>query len=82
MTVGLGYWRRQMPTMVNLATVLVSVVQNLLFTALIARHWSSRVLGQWLSLEASISLLTALPELTQNLVGLFARRGKETQPDF
>ena len=29
-----------------------------------------------------VGLLAAFPELTQNLVCLFARRGKETQPDF
>ena len=69
MTVGLGYWRRQMPTMVNLATVLVSLGQNLLFTALIARHWSAQVLGQWLALEASISLLMALPAILADVVG-------------
>ena len=65
----LGWWRRQTPTLVNLATVLVSVGQNLVFTALIARHWSAQALGQWLSLEASISLLLALPAILADLVG-------------
>ena len=69
MTGGVGYWRRQMPTMVNLATVLVSIGQNLLLTALIARHWSAQVLGQWLSLEASISLLMTLPAILADVVG-------------
>ena len=64
-----GWWRRQTPTLVNLATVLVSVGQSLVFTALIARHWSAQALGQWLSLEASISLLLALPAILADLVG-------------
>ena len=69
MTGGLGWWRRQTPTLVNLATVLVAVGQNLAFTALITRHWSATDLGQWLSLEASISLLMALPAILSDLVG-------------
>ena len=69
MTGHLGWWRRQTPTLVNLATVLVSVGQNLVFMALIARHWSAQALGQWLSLEASISLLLALPAILADLVG-------------
>jgi len=58
-----------MPTLVNLATVVVSVGQNLVFTALITRHWSAQALGQWLSLEASISLLNVLPAILSDLVG-------------
>ena len=69
MTGGLGWWRRQTPTFVNLATVLVSVLQNLVFTALITRHWSAQYLGQWLSLEASVSLLMVLPAILSDLVG-------------
>lgn len=69
MTGRLGWWRRQMPTFVNLTTVLVSIVQNLVFTALITRHWSAQYLGQWLSLEASISLLMVLPAILSDLVG-------------
>ena len=69
MTISEGWWRRQTPTLVNLSTVLVSVGQNLVFTALIARHWSAQALGQWLSLEASISLLLALPAVLADLVG-------------
>ena len=69
MTGGLGWWRRQTPTLVNLATVLVSVGQSLVFTALITRHWSAQDLGQWLSLEASISLLMVLPAILSDLVG-------------
>ena len=64
-----AWWRRQTPTLVNLATVGVSLGQNLLFTALIARHWSAQGLGQWLSLEAAISLLLALPAVLADLVG-------------
>ena len=66
---GLGWWRRQAPTLVNLATVLISVGQSLVFTALITRHWSAQGLGQWLSLEASISLLMVLPAILSDLVG-------------
>ena len=69
MTGWVGWWRRQTPTLVNLSTVVVSVGQNLVFTALIARHWSAQALGQWLSLEASISLLLALPAILADLVG-------------
>lgn len=69
MTGGLGWWRRQTPTLVNLATVLISVGQSLVFTALITRHWSPQALGQWLSLEASISLLMVLPAILSDLVG-------------
>ena len=66
---GLSWWRRQTPTLVNLATVLSSVGQSLVFTALITRHWSPQALGQWLSLEASISLLMVLPAILSDLVG-------------
>ena len=69
MTGGLGWWRRQTSTLVNLATVLISVGQSLVFTALITRHWSAQALGQWLSLEASISLLMVLPAILSDLVG-------------
>lgn len=69
MTKRQGWWVRQTPTLVNLATVLVAAGQSLVFTALIARYWSAQALGQWLSLEASISLLLALPAILADLVG-------------
>ncbi|MBM5796604.1 MAG: hypothetical protein FJ060_00290 [Cyanobacteria bacterium K_Offshore_0m_m2_072] len=64
-----AWWRRQTPTLVNLATVVMSLAQNLVFTALIARHWSAQALGQWLSLEAALSLLLVLPAILADLIG-------------
>jgi hypothetical protein len=69
MTGRLAWWHRQIPTLVNLATVVISLAQNLVFTALIARHWSAQALGQWLSLEAALSLLLALPSILADLIG-------------
>ena len=77
MTVRWAWWRRQTPTLVNLATVVISLAQNLVFTALIARHWSAQALGQWLSLEASINLLLALPAILADLVGYELLRAVE-----
>ncbi len=64
-----AWWRRQTPTLVNLATVVISLAQNLVFTALIARHWSAQALGQWLSLEAALSLLLVMPAILADLIG-------------
>ena len=64
-----AWWRRQTPTLVNLVTVVISLAQNLVCTALIARHWSAQALGQWLSLEAALSLLLVLPAILADLIG-------------
>ena len=67
---GFPAWcRRQTPTLVNLATVVIALAQNLVFTALIARHWSAQALGQWLSLEAALSFLLLLPAILADLIG-------------